>query len=295
MSRLFSALRTILVLGRVSNLPTVWTNVAAGWYLSGGSHRIELLWILFGVTLLYLAGMTLNDAFDARWDREHAPERPIPSGKISQAAVWTIGATQLVAGIGVVVLFSTMHLGFLLGLVAAILLYDGLHKKWRGSVLFMGTCRALVYLGSASAVVSQPAELEIPSMVWIIATCVVVYVAGLTLAARDERVREGGGTSFPVRLMLMLPILFPLIASSWIPAGLEKTALIMTGIVLIWSWLVMCRARLAQSIPRGIAGFIAGMALFDAAAVVFVDWRVAVACVGAFLLTLAWQRVIPAT
>ena len=29
-------LRTLLVLGRVSNLPTVWSNCFAGWLLAGG-------------------------------------------------------------------------------------------------------------------------------------------------------------------------------------------------------------------------------------------------------------------
>ncbi len=95
----FTALaRTLLVLGRVSNLPTVWTNVLAGWFLGGGSWTGELGWLLAGVSLLYAGGMTLNDACDARWDREFAPSRPIPSGKISLRAVWIIAVLQMAAG-----------------------------------------------------------------------------------------------------------------------------------------------------------------------------------------------------
>ena len=86
-----SLLRTLLILGRVSNLPTIWTNVAVGWFLSGGSWTPELLWITAGVSLLYIAGMTTNDAFDARWDSEHAQDRPIPSGRISPRGVWILG------------------------------------------------------------------------------------------------------------------------------------------------------------------------------------------------------------
>ena len=33
-------LRTLLILGRVSNLPTVWSNCLAGWLLDGGGARL---------------------------------------------------------------------------------------------------------------------------------------------------------------------------------------------------------------------------------------------------------------
>ena len=81
-------LRAILILGRVSNLPTVWSNVVVGWLIGGGLFGWPILWIVVGVSLLYWGGMTLNDAFDAKWDRENAPERPIPSGAISRPATW---------------------------------------------------------------------------------------------------------------------------------------------------------------------------------------------------------------
>ena len=79
-----SMLRTVLVLGRTSNLPTVWTNVLAGWFLAGGSWDWQIAWLALAVSALYLGGMTLNDAFDVKWDREHAQERPVPSGAISE-------------------------------------------------------------------------------------------------------------------------------------------------------------------------------------------------------------------
>ena len=94
-------LRTLLILGRVSNLPTVWTNVLAGWFLAGGDWSLEIVWLAAGISLLYVAGMTLNDAFDASWDREHAPERPIPSGAIAERTVWTVGFAQTIAGMAV--------------------------------------------------------------------------------------------------------------------------------------------------------------------------------------------------
>lgn len=52
-------------LGRISNLPTVWTNTVAGVVLAGGSlHEGGLPALLAAFTLFYTGGMFLNDAFD---------------------------------------------------------------------------------------------------------------------------------------------------------------------------------------------------------------------------------------
>src|SRR5213596_1799456 len=90
--------RTWLVLGRVSNLPTVWSNCLAGWWLGGGGNFAKLPFLIAGVTLLYIGGMFLNDAFDEQFDRQHRKERPIPSGQISAGHVWRWGFALLAAG-----------------------------------------------------------------------------------------------------------------------------------------------------------------------------------------------------
>src|ERR1700757_3274044 len=90
--------RTLLVLGRTSNLPTVWSNCLAGWWLGGGRNTANLLPLLVGSTLLYAGGMYLNDAFDADFDMQFRRERPIPSGAISLQMVWRIGLGLLGAG-----------------------------------------------------------------------------------------------------------------------------------------------------------------------------------------------------
>ncbi|MEM7700142.1 MAG: UbiA family prenyltransferase, partial [Verrucomicrobiota bacterium] len=122
-------LRTLLILGRISNLPTVWTNVLVGWFLCGGNWSMALLMVISAVSLLYIAGMTLNDAFDAAWDREHAPERPIPAGDISRKAVAILGICQLLAGYGLIAVFDQ---GLIWGgaLVLSILAYNWLHKRF---------------------------------------------------------------------------------------------------------------------------------------------------------------------
>src|SRR5688572_28143471 len=102
--------RSLLVLGRVSNLPTIWSNCLAGWALAGGApltgdvremidEPLRFAILCLGASLLYVGGMYLNDAFDVEFDLQHRRERPIPSGAIGVRAVWTLGLVWLVAGL----------------------------------------------------------------------------------------------------------------------------------------------------------------------------------------------------
>ncbi len=43
-------LRSLLILGRVSNLPTVWSNCLAGWLLSGGGGAIRFVLLCLGAS-----------------------------------------------------------------------------------------------------------------------------------------------------------------------------------------------------------------------------------------------------
>src|SRR5262245_45881666 len=91
---------TLLKLGRVSNLPTVWTNVVAGTVIAGGawqSARTGL--VLLAMTLFYAGGMYLNDFFDRAIDSRERSERPIPAQEIAPQTVAVIGFDLLAGGI----------------------------------------------------------------------------------------------------------------------------------------------------------------------------------------------------
>src|SRR5690606_3019326 len=93
-------LAVALRLGRVSNLPTVWTNTLAGIVLAGG-HIADprTVPLLVAFSLFYVAGMYLNDAYDAEIDARERPERPIPSGQISAETVFTASFAMMAAGL----------------------------------------------------------------------------------------------------------------------------------------------------------------------------------------------------
>jgi 4-hydroxybenzoate polyprenyltransferase len=180
-SPLFTALR----LGRVSNVPTVWTNVAAGIALAGGGLEPRLLILLgLAVSLFYVGGMYLNDAFDARWDAVHRPERPIPAGHVRAGTVFAAGFAMLAAGALLVAactqgrppLYAALALGLL------IVLYDVSHKQNPLSPLVMGLCRVAVYVLAALAVGAPP----LPPAVYVGAGALLLYLIFLSTLARKE-------------------------------------------------------------------------------------------------------------
>jgi hypothetical protein len=290
-----SSLRTLLILGRISNLPTVWTNVAVGWFLCGGGWTAELGWIVAGISLLYVGGMTMNDAFDAKWDQENAPDRPIPAGQISHRATWAVCLAETVAGIAILSRLTSVNELLIGGLILSIILYNILHKHWKGSVILMGLCRAFVYIAAGSAVATQTSSIEVRPILYVVAGAVVLYIAGITLAARNEHLDSPVGTSSLNRILLMLPVLFPLLGFRTVPTNPLYIGITAVGVIGAWAWIVLSRKALAEKIPRGIAFLIAGIAFYDAAILAFADWRAAFAALACFALTLGLQRVVPAT
>ena len=146
-----SKLRAYLLLARVSNLPTVWTNVLAAYVIAAAAFD-SLPIALLSVSLFYTGGMFLNDAFDAAFDRDVRPDRPIPNGDVSRREAFAVGFGLLLLAESLLVFqpFPTPALRWGLALAVAIVFYDYQHKGiWYGPAV-MGLCRALVYFLAAS-------------------------------------------------------------------------------------------------------------------------------------------------
>ena len=290
-------LRSLLILGRVSNLPTVWTNVIVGWLVGGGSIDSSIAWLICGVSLLYWAGMTLNDAFDVQWDRSHAPERPIPSGAVSAPTVWVIGILQMIAGVCLILWKSEARWELLLALVFCILLYDWIHKKWKGAVLIMGLCRALVYLLAWSDARSEMKLGALSPLIYFLGGGVLLYIAGITLVARSERKKATSELGALPRMLLLVPTSFPVLVLYCEPGTMDLSIKhIFGGIITSCVWIVFFRSLLTSGkIPGGIAYAIAGIALYDATVAILFDQSAGFLCLACFGLTLLAQRFVPAT
>ena len=176
----------LLRLGRVSNLPTVWTNTLTGVVLAGGALRsIEVPALIVAFTFFYMGGMFLNDAFDRESDWRARPDRPIPAGLIQPETVFALGYGMVLLGILMIVFIGTaMGRGWAptisaVVLAVAIVSYDAYHKQNPFGPWIMALCRALIYMTGA-AVISG----HISAMVMIGAAILFGYVAGLTYVAK---------------------------------------------------------------------------------------------------------------
>ena len=185
------SLKTLLTLGRISNLPTVWMNVLCAAVLSTTLTQATLdlcavFWVLLAMSCFYIAGMTLNDVFDRHWDAQRQPYRPIPSGRISARGATLWGASLFAAGF-VFLTLAPRAGGLLIGLVLAglIVLYDWLHKRHWSTVLLMSLTRLGVYLVTAVALVG-----EVSALVWLIGALQMVYTLSVTVVARWENSRS---------------------------------------------------------------------------------------------------------
>jgi UbiA prenyltransferase family len=281
--------RTLLVLGRVSNLPTVWSNCLAGWWLSGGGNYWKLPLLLLGVSALYTGGMFLNDAFDADFDRQRRPGRPIPSGKISAELVWRFGFGQLALGIFLLLFLGKIAAALAFVLAIFILIYDALHKVITASPWLMGACRFWVYVIAGTTGIYGLNGWPI-----FCGAALALYVVGLSYVARRESFR--GPVPFWPLLLLAAPIILAMLMN----AGEFRPPAIWISIVLAL-WI----ARGVRTIFLGGEINVGGVVTNLLAGIVFADWLAvapqishttsAIVFLALFALTNFLQKFVPAT
>jgi hypothetical protein len=288
--KFFATMRTLLILGRVSNLPTVWSNLIAGWVLVEGFNWRGLSLLLAGASFLYVGGMVLNDFCDAAFDARFRPERPIPSGQISRRAVGVLALAWFAAGLASLFTFGWMTRALAVLLLAAIVLYDFHHKNVAWAPLLMGLCRFLLYPLAATAA----APFYFPAYVMWAGAALGLYVAGITWLARGES-RPGLPTRWALLLLaapVALSVTFCLTSHYPIAQSLFYCALL---IVWVLSLLVPLWRKTKPSIGRVVSGLLAGIVLVDMVAIAPGMAFPTASLVPLFVLALLLQRIIPAT
>ena len=277
--------RTWLKLGRVSNLPTVWSNGLAGWALSGAAHEAgALALVLVALSLFYVAGMYLNDAFDADIDARERAERPIPLGEAGRGTVFALGFAML--ALGALIAFALGLAAGLAGLAlaGAVVLYDWLHKRTALSPLIMGACRLLSYVTAAFAAGGTTGAL------WVGAAGLFCHVVGLTYAARQEAY-DRIDAAWPLAVMAV-----PAVIGAMMLEGV--VAVVLLAAYVIWSgWaLSLLFRRRPGDVPRAVVSLIAAVSLYDAVMIAGAGggW-LALLAVAAFGATLLLQRMVPGT
>ena len=279
---------TLLKLGRVSNLPTVWTNVLAGAVLSGGDWRNWRLGLmLVAMSSFYVGGMYLNDYFDRAIDARERPERPIPSGHISAHAVAAIGFCLVGAGAVATAAMGPAAAAMAALLAISIVAYDLHHKANAFAPVVMGACRALVYGATATALSGG-----VTIFVAVAAVAIAAFVAGLTYAARQESLDKVGNL-WPL-LLLAAPMLVAVGVFRQGPGAMAVYLLLAVWIAA--AVYLLARRPVAGSVSRAVGWLIAGISLCDAAILASTGAIMpALAAIGGFVLTLVAQKYVPGT
>ncbi|MGA2059012.1 MAG: UbiA family prenyltransferase [Thermoguttaceae bacterium] len=274
-----AALRDYLELMRLPNVFTSMADVAMGFlFVRELASAIDawLLAVLLGASsLLYLAGVVLNDVFDLELDSHERPDRPLPSGRISPSAARRFGCGLLSAGavLGWAAAFIIGNMlpgAIVVILVTSILIYDSGLKFTAIGPLLVGACRMFnVLLGMSAAGTPFAAEH------WVVAGAIGLYIAGITWFARTENTRSS-------RLHLALSTIVMLLAIallSSLPHWSERITplvveepyrwrllMLILGLIMGWRCLRAIIAPSPAQVQAAVAQSILSLIMLDAAA-----------------------------
>ena len=176
--------KLILAYLRLLRIPAVFTamsNILAAHFIAG-QGQIEwllLLKLLAISSLLYSAGMVLNDCFDMEEDRRERPSRPLPAGQIPVMHAWLMGWGFIIAA-----LLISSSAGWLVFSIAALLAafvigYDAYLKRTIFASLSMGSCRYLNWLLGMSVAGLSWHSFLVPLPIFI-------YISSLTYLSQIE-------------------------------------------------------------------------------------------------------------
>lgn len=293
-------LRPWLILSRGSNLPTVWSSTMAGWLLGtywsskastfplglteGGSTEVALWplpWLLLAVSAIYVGGMILNDVFDAAWDAQHRPARPIPSGQVSADTAFLVGFSLLLVGaVGAVAVrilharsfpFDSLernnnHAGEVVVvaslLVAAVLAYNRWHKGVVWAPVVMGLCRALLpILGLLVAGISFD-SLGWHGRTFVLLCSFTLWLLTFTLTwvARHEAT-DSSPPAWTSWVIYLVP--YPAMLALY---GMRIGSLLILPICLLymaWIWFSDRRHPLPAGVPGRVADRLAAFPILD--------------------------------
>ena len=300
-----SRLRAWLELMRISNLPTVWTNVMVGFAIDrwpGHAGLVERGWpitlwevpvLCLAMSLLYIGGMAMNDVVDQDIDRLERPGRPIPSGRISPVAArnFVLACFVLAVAITYWVRMSSTILALIL--IGTIALYNFHHKRHASAVLLMGVCRGLLILMAPSRSEADPNRIW-PLLI-ALPVALTLYTACITFIARGETKDSIGARKWLALLMPIIVFCAPLLVLR--PRGVNNT--IGFAALALLGWMIVPAVAVLRKKPKpvkAILAWIAGMCLIDAYWLVMLGQNAyAAVAAGCFVLTVVSHRKILGT
>jgi len=206
-------IKNYLTLVRFPNLFTLPSNILAGYFSSNTYSEIEIntiILVILSSTCLYAAGVIFNDLADRKIDLKERPNRPIPSGKITQRNAIILALLLMAISITVSYLISAVTLIVVFILISTIMLYDFVLKNSLFGPAVMGATRVLNILLGASPNLSILIVGQFDDGLYRL--CLVcfsefVYIAGISALSRYETHKN---STFHLRWFHTMPFLLPL-------------------------------------------------------------------------------------
>jgi len=289
-------IKTLATLGRISNLPTVWTNILTATIVVQSSTSpqenlsspdiYQILIVLVALSFMYIAGMFLNDAFDIDWDKKNNNMRPIVRGEISLKSVWIIGCLLLLLSLCLILSQNNKPASIAaIALIGAIILYNALHKKFPAAAFIMGFTRFGVYIISALLLA------KLNTTLIIIASALLLYITGVTYLARQEQINTNT-RRWPL-ILLSTPVLFTIAYSYTIPLYWVLT-------IIYSAWIfIQIKTKIFSTAPdvrAGIGGLLAAIPLVDGLYLASVNALApSIICILVFLLVPLLHKIISGT
>ena len=265
---------------RISNLPTIWTNIGAGaaigYLITDGkpvtsTTAVAIVLMIIAGSCLYTGGMVLNDVFDIDIDRAERPHRPLPSERISEAAAGFVGWGLLLAGIGFAA-FAGMGnvLPPIVAFAIAVLsvAYNVFHARTALAIAALGLCRGLLYPLGALACAHNTSWDGGGSLILVLTSgAAFVHTIALSLVARGEAEEKPHGPTFaqgigtialavPTGMALVMMLLLlgtDIQAHVWPLPGIGVAC----ALFILLAWLAR-DLRLLMGTPHRVTGFILG-------------------------------------
>jgi 4-hydroxybenzoate polyprenyltransferase len=280
-----AALGDYLELMRLPNVFTALADAAMGFLFVSALDSAKAAWlfavVLASSSLMYLAGVVLNDVFDVELDSRERPDRPLPSGRISLAAARWFGWSMLLAGVllGCAAAFLTGDK--LPGLIIVILLtcivtYDAGLKSTIIGPLMMGACRMFNVLFAMSAALGLGETLQpLASEYWVVAAAIGLYITGVTWFARTENVRSARLFLTLSTIIMILGIVLLSSLPYWSPRIVSLLQeqpqrwwllMLILGLIIGWRCLRAIVAPHAAQVQAAVAQGILSLIILDAVA-----------------------------
>ncbi|MHA4893282.1 UbiA-like protein EboC [Pedobacter sp. PWIIR3] len=253
-------------------LPTaMYTGGGLAW--GGGTPFLPVLLLCISTIGLYSGGIIMNDVFDAELDAKERPERPIPSGLISENAAKLFGGICFFIGIFAAGMLSRNAQYLSVAIMVSCLVYD---KFLKHSSLFgplnMGLCRGLNLLLGISIIDGAIQQY------WYLAIVPIIYIAAITMISRGE-VHGGGKNVLYFAGLLYLIVIAGIIYFAATNKQMPITAVFLAGFaIMIFRPLIKAAQNpIGPNIGKAVKSGVIALILMNAAwASAFGVWHIAI-------------------